>query len=181
MRSLALFAFAGNLLSTIFAASAAASCVEPNFADQAARADVIAYGTVMRPIGLPFLPPARQVRFRVERVLKGTAQSEMDVAIGPGGSAATNVDYQAEDGTAHTLYLRRTGDAYTTDACRGSHPGSPTDQETALLGGAEFRVVDGHPPPMNWELPVAVGFLALSAGALLFWVRRRRVLAPRAE
>jgi len=138
MKSLAVFALAWILVSTAFAASAAASCVAPNLADQVARADVVAYGTVVRPIGLPFFPPARTIRFRVDRVLKGTAQLEMDVTIGPGGTAVTSVDYQADDGTAHTLYLRRTGDAYATDACSGSHPVSRAPRRQRSLVRADF-------------------------------------------
>ena len=158
---------------------AAASCVEPNLPDQAARAEVIAYGTVMRPTGLLFFPLAREVRFRVERVLKGIAPAEMDVAIGPGGSAATSVDYQVGDGTAHTLYLRRTGDTYGTDACSGSHPGAPTAEETALLGGGTFGGAVDH-PATNWGLPVSIGALGLlAATAVLIALRRRRVLEAR--
>jgi len=179
MRSLAVLALAWILVSTAFVARATASCVEPNLADQVARADVIAYGTVIRPTALPFLPPARQVRFRVERVLKGTGNPEMDVAIGPGGGAATSVDYRADDSTAHTLYLRRTGDAYATDACSGSHPGQPSAEETALLGGGAFRVVTDH--PMNWALPLSIGvailFAAVAAVAFLVLRRRRPNLA----
>ena len=173
MRSLAVLALAWILVSTAFVARATASCVEPNLADQVARADVIAYGTVIRPTALPFLPPARQVRFRVERVLKGTGNPEMDVAIGPGGGAATSVDYRADDSTAHTLYLRRTGDAYATDACSGSHPGQPNAEETALLGGGAFRVVTDH--PMNWALSVSIGVAILLAAVAVvaFLVLRR--------
>jgi hypothetical protein len=43
MRSLAVFALAGVLLTTGFAASAVASCVEPNLADQVARADGLSH------------------------------------------------------------------------------------------------------------------------------------------
>jgi len=175
MRSLAVPALAWILVSTAFAARAAASCVEPNLADQVARADVIGYGTVIRPAALPFFPPDRQVRFRVQWVLKGTGNPEMEVAIGPGGGAATSVDYQADDGTAHTLYLRRTGDAYATDACSGSHPGQPTAEEAALLGGGALRVVDYHPG--NSALPLSIGvailFAAVAAVALLVLRRRR--------
>ena len=158
-----------------------ASCVEPNLPDQVARADVIAYGTVTRPIGLPLFPPARQVRFRVERLLKGVAPAEMDVAIGPGGSAATSVDYEAGDGTVHTLYLRRTGDAYGTDACSGSHPGAATAEETALLGAGGLSVVYGH-PPTDWALPVSIGALGLlTAATVLMALRRRRVRDARGQ
>lgn len=176
MRSLVVLALGGILLSSAFAARAAASCVEPNLADQAARADVIAYGSVTRAAGLPFFPPARQLRFRVERVLKGIAPSELDVAIGPGGSAATSVDYEARDATAHTLYLRRTADAYGTDACSGSHPGAPTAAETALLGPGGLSIVYDH-PPTNWALPLAIVAL-VAASALWIAIRRRRIVAP---
>jgi hypothetical protein len=173
MRSLAVFALAGVLLTTGFAATGLASCVGPNLADQIARADVVAYGTVVRPIGLPLFPPARTIKFRVDRVLKGTAQLEMDVTIGPGGTAVTSVDYQADDGTAHTLYLRRTGDAFATDACSGSHPGQPNAEETALLGEGGLRIVTDH--PMNWALPLSIGVLTLAAAAIVaFLVLRRR-------
>jgi hypothetical protein len=180
VKSLAALALGATLLSTIFGTGAAnASCVQPNLPDQMARADVIAYGSVSRPAQLPIFPPAREVRFRVERVLKGVAAAEMNVAIGPdvgasgpGGSVATSVDYKADDGTAHTLYLRRTGDQYGTDACSGSHPGAPTAEETALLGGGELRIVTDH-EPAGWPLPVSVAILALLiAGAAVLLGRR---------
>ena len=173
-----MLALAWILVSTAFAAWATASCVEPNLADQVARADVIAYGTVIRPAALPFFPPARQVRFRVERVLKGTGYPEMEVAIGPGGSAATSVDYQADDGTAHTLYLRRTGDAYATDACSGSHPGQPNADETALLGGGALRVVTDHPGDRALPLSIGVAILFAAAAVVAFVVRRMRQPNP---
>lgn len=163
---------------TIGTSAANASCVVPNLADQVARADVIAYGSVSRPAQLPISPPAREVRFRVERVFKGMASAEMNVAIGPdGGAIATSVDYQIDDGTAHTLYLRRTGDAYSTDACSGSHLGPPTAEETALFGGGELRTVTNH-QPVTWSLPVFLAILAvLIAGAgVLVWRRRRTTI-----
>ncbi len=179
MRSLIASALACALVALVVAGSAAnASCVQPNLADQVARADVIAYGIVSRSIQLPIFPPARQVRFRPEGVLKGIAAAEMNVAIGPDGGAATSVDYRADDGTAHTLYLRRTGDGYSTDACSGSHPGPPTAEETALLGGGGLSVVLDH-PPASWALPVFVAVLvALAAVAVLLWRRRRRTVRP---
>jgi hypothetical protein len=174
MRYLAALALGVILISTVFATRTAASCVEPNLADQVARADVIAYGTVMRPVGLPFFPPARTIKFRVDRVLKGTAQFEMDVTIGPGGAAVTSVDYQADDGTAHTLYLRRTGDAFATDACSGSHPGQPSAEETALLGQGGLRIVTDH--PTNWAPPLSIGVIMFAAAAIVAFLglRRRR-------
>ncbi|MDQ2911662.1 MAG: hypothetical protein M3T56_00195 [Chloroflexota bacterium] len=166
------------LLSTAGTRPANASCVEPNLADQVARADVIVYGSVSRSAQLPIFPPGRQVRFRVERVFKGIAAAEMNVQLGPdGGAAATSVDYQADDGTAHTLYLRRAGDVYSTDACSGSHPGTPSAEETTLLGGGELRIVTNH-QPVSWTLPVSVAILValIAGGGVLLWRRRRRTI-----
>ncbi len=169
--------------STAGSSVATASCIQANLADQVARADVIAYGSVSRAPQLPIFPPARQVRFRVERVFKGIAAAEMNVVTGPdGGAAATSVDYQADDGSAHTLYLRRNGETYSTDACSGSHLGAPTAEEMALFGGGAVSVVTNH-QPASWALPVSAAIVAVlvAGAAVILWRRRRTTIERQAR
>ncbi|MEK7864161.1 MAG: hypothetical protein AAB295_12990 [Chloroflexota bacterium] len=116
--------------------TAIGSCRPPDLADQIARAEVIAYGTVTE-TRQTFAPTGGVIKFRPERVLKGTLTSVVEVNLGPGrGGAVTSVDYMAATrGDGHTLYLRRVeGGAYETDACSGSHAGVPTPEEEKALG-----------------------------------------------
>ena len=91
------------LLGALGTSPASGSCIVPVLADQIARADVIAYGSVASAAQLLSFPPRSVLRFRIERLYKGEASGEVQVAAGPSEGAATSVDYHAEDGTKHTL------------------------------------------------------------------------------
>jgi hypothetical protein len=151
-------------------APALASCIQQSVGEQAARADVIAYGTVSRGIELQMFPPSRQVQFDVQRIYKGDIAGRITVATGPTEAAATSVDYAAEDGP-HTLYLRRTGNTFATDACSGSHPGAPTAEENTLFGTG--RAASPVSPAADWLVPAVVTFL-VSLGLVALVLLRRR-------
>lgn len=112
-----------------------ASCAPPApLAENAARAVAVVYGRVAS-------EGAGTVTLTVDRVLKGTASSPLVVFLGPGRAAPggpmvfTSVDYNAELGTDHVLYLIRGADGQLeTSACIGSHAGSPTTEELAFFG-----------------------------------------------
>src|SRR6266545_1046356 len=110
------------------AAPARASCIQQTQADQIARADVIADGRVTS-----VDPGVGTLRFLALTVYKGDpGPGSLTVRFGPGGGAATSVDYRAEPGE-HFLYLQRDGSAYATNECSGSHPGPATTEELRLL------------------------------------------------
>jgi uncharacterized membrane protein YjfL (UPF0719 family) len=150
--------------------SALASCLQQSVGEQVARADVIAYGTISHGIQLLMFPPSRQVQFDVQRVYKGDVAGRITVTIGPTDAAATSVDYAAEDGP-HTLYLRRTGNAFATDACSGSHPGAPNAEENALFGTG--RAASPVSPAAEWLLPAVITFV-VSLGLVALVLFRRR-------
>ena len=124
-------------------AAADASCAPPEPVPQRiARADAIVLGRVMSFEGGP-IANKRALIVAVQRVYKGNAVDRIFVAAGPGGEGggapgqvvATSVDYQAEQGSEHTFYLRQHSPAgYSTDACSGSHPGDLDGEERAALG-----------------------------------------------
>jgi hypothetical protein len=149
---------------------ALASCIQQSVGEQVARADVIAYGAVSRGVQLLMFPPSRQVQFDVQRVYKGDVAGRITVAIGPTDAAATSVDYAAEDGL-HTLYLRRTGNAFATDACSGSHPGAPNAEENSLFGSG--RAVLPVSPAAEWVVPALIT-LVVSLGLVALVLFRRR-------
>jgi hypothetical protein len=169
------------------AVPALASCIGPqSVSEYAERAEAIVYGRVTGAEGPPGAP-ARFVFVQVERVLKGSVVAQIGVAIGPGaeggagsGPVATSIDYQMDRGTDHTLYLKQDAPAgYTTDACSGSHPGTPTADEERLFG-------PGHPPEraptgigdatdVDRLVAAAVTLIALTSGvgAIVFAMRSR--------
>ena len=71
------------LLGALGTSPASASCVVPVLADQIARADVIAYGSVASVAQLLSFPPRSVLRFRIERLYKGEASGEVQVSAGP--------------------------------------------------------------------------------------------------
>lgn len=154
-------------------APALASCAQADPAEQASRAEVIAYGTITG-IRMTFAPASPVVTFRPERVLKGTLTSSVEVFFGPThGGALTSVDYAGAPPETHTLYLRRAGDSFETDACSGSHAGAPTADEEARLGRGNIVAVSD---PVAWPVIAAVAAaLALAAVAIVLLRRRRAV------
>jgi hypothetical protein len=125
------------LIGASWASSPAlASCIQMTVAERAAAAEAVVYGSVTE-TRQTFAPASGVIRFRPERLLKGTLPGEVEVYLGPTkGGAISSVDYEAVRlGEAHTLYLRSAGNgAWQTDVCSGSHTGAPTSDETAFFG-----------------------------------------------
>jgi hypothetical protein len=144
--------------------SALASCVQASVAERAALAEVVAYGTVTG-TRQTFAPASGVIRFRPERLLKGSLPGEVEVYLGPTkGGAITSVDYEAaQRGQAHTLYLRSAGDgAWQTDVCSGSHVGAPTSEESAVFGAGTAA----PPSAPRDNTALALGAVAIAAVAL---------------
>lgn len=160
MRGLAVLALTlgGVMLAT---APARASCLPPNLADQIARADVIADGRVTS-----VDRGAGTLSFVALTVYKGDPGSgSLTVRVGPGGGAATSVDYRAEPGE-HVLYLQRNGSAYATNDCSGSHPGPATTEELGLLQTGKV-IAHGDPGPDPVERVGGAAAAIAGLGALL--------------
>lgn len=170
--------------------TAQASCLAMPLSEQFARADVVLTGVVIaHENGDP-----RRLDVAVEAVHKGTAPSRITVAAGPdvemgppGTQVVTSIDYFAEVGSRHTLYLRWDPPSYRTDACTGSHDGSPTAEERVLFAAAATPVpsptvggTQGAPPARLPATSTAPGLTWLGfaiAGALGAALATRRVLA----
>lgn len=166
----ALAALAVALSLLITGSPARASCVAPNAADQLARADVVAYGTLVS-IRMTVAPASPVVTFRPERVFKGALDGDVEVFFGPThGGAVTSVDYAGAPPQTHTLYLRRVDGGYETTACDGSHEGAPTAQEAAALGAGAAVGTAAQPSPLA---PLVVAGLGGAAILVLLRVRRR--------
>jgi hypothetical protein len=137
LRRALLAAFAVAFVIPLGGTVALASCAQLDLKAQIAGAEVIAVGTVTE-TRQTFAAAGGVIKFRPERLLKGTLTKEVQVYLGPthGGNGVTSVDYTAVvRGERHTLYLRDAGDgSYETNACSGSHPGEPTADEEKLLG-----------------------------------------------
>lgn len=163
---LALFAVVCSL--PLGATVASASCIQQDTAAQIAGAEVIAVGTVTE-TRQTFAAAGGVIKFRPERVLKGTLVREVQVYLGPGhGGAVTSVDYTAVvRGERHTLYLRDAGDgSYETSGCSGSHVGAPTADEDKLLGaGMTVDVPSENALPPATLVAIAV-VLAIAALAI---------------
>jgi hypothetical protein len=173
------------------AAPAGASCAAPqSIKETADRADAVVYVRVVGLEGPPIGAPSRFALVKVERVLKGSVYVDIGVALGPEADAppgtvvATSVDYRAERGTDHTLYMKqRAPGGYATDACAGSHPGAPTAEETAFFG--QGKPPDRTPTGLDSTtdadraIAAAVTLIALAggAGAIVFAMRSRRAAA----
>ena len=175
-------------LSLLVTSPAAASCAPPaSVADNAARADVVVYGTVTSAGG-------GAVTLRVDRVLKGQVGTEIRTFVGPGrggggGTAvATSIDYSAAVGSDHVLYIVRAADReLETNACIGSHAGPPDAAERAHFGAATSPTggsitparsaapvtVQEVPLPVAENSPILPVILGLLAAAMVLLLRRR--------
>lgn len=132
-RLIAVIAVAVRLL--VFSSPAAASCatLAPTPAN-AARAEAVVYGTVTD-------VSAGAVTLRVDRVLKGQVDRSVRVF---GTAGFTSIDYRAELGTDHVLYMVRRADGQLeTNACIGSHAGPPDATEVTFFG---LSSSSGAPP-----------------------------------
>ena len=118
------------------------------------------------------------IRFRPERVLKGTLTSVVQVYLGPshGGNGVTSVDYTAVvRGEQHTLYLRAVSDgSYETDSCSGSHSGVPSDDEERAFGAGTLVAAANDETTSPIVIGAVVLFVALAVGLVLFRVRQTR-------
>ena len=156
---------------------AVASCAQSTPAEQAGRAEVIAVGTVVE-TRQTFIAAGGVIRFRPERVLKGTLTSVVQVYLGPshGGNGVTSVDYTAVvRGEQHTLYLRAAGDgSYETDSCSGSHPGGPTNDEERAFGAGTLVAAANDETTSPLVIGAVVLLVALAAGLVLFRARQTR-------
>jgi hypothetical protein len=175
IRIVGLLAVAAAMVG-LFPAAAAASCAQATLAERAAQAEVVVYGTVTE-TRQTFAPAGGVIRFRPERLLKGTLPGEVEVFLGPSrGGGVTSVDYEAvQRGQAHTLYLRSAGDgAWETNSCSGSHVGAPTTEESALFGAGSAA----PPSAPRDNTPLAVGGLAIAVIALAAALVARRYAGP---
>ena len=159
-RRVLLTVFALAFAMPLGASVAIASCAQLDLAAQVAGAEVVVVGTVSE-TRQTFAAAGGVIKFRPERMLKGTLTKEVQVYLGPthGGNGVTSVDYTAVvRGERHTLYLRDAGDgSYETNSCSGSHPGAPTADEEKLLGAG--TVID---VPSEAALsPVSIAAIAL--------------------
>lgn len=169
--------------STVLGLAADASCAPPEpLPQRIARADAIVFGRVMSFEGGP-LANRRALIVAVQRVYKGNAVDRIFVSAGPGGEAggapgqvvATSVDYQAEQGSEHTFYLRQHAPAgYSTDACSGSHPGDLDAEERAVLGAgnAPGRAPGGVGSATDVDRLIAVAVLGAVIAATFYAFRR---------
>ena len=175
MRGLVVLAMALGLLP-LAAAPARGSCIQPNLADQIARADVIADGRVTA-----VDRGAGTLTFRALTVYKGEpGPGKITVQVGPGprgGGVATSVDYRAEPGD-HLLFLQTQGGTYSTNDCSGSHPGRATADELRVLAtGTVVTYADPGPDPLDRIGGPAVAFAGLVVLlGIGFAVARRRAM-----
>lgn len=184
-------AFAGALTIAVsglaLSAAAEASCAPPEPLQQRIdRADAIVFGRVMSFEGQfgpgPFAN-RRALIVAVQRVYKGNAVDRIFVAAGPGGEGggapgqvvATSVDYQAEQGSDHTFYLKQHAPAgYGTNACSGSHAGDLYADERAVLGAgsAPGRAPGGGGSATDVDRLIAVAVLGAVIAATFYAFRR---------
>jgi len=166
--------------------AAEASCAPPEpLPQRIARADAVVFGRVMSFEGGP-IANRRALIVAVQRVYKGSPVERIFVSAGPGGEGggapgqvvATSVDYQAEQGSEHTFYLKQHAPAgFSTDACSGSHPGDLDANERAALGpgAAPARGPGGPGSATGLDRIVAVAAVLAALGAT--FVVSRAVLA----
>jgi len=178
MRTLA--TVAAIVLALVLATPAEASCRPPvSVAENATGAIAVVHGTVTEASG-------GALTLRVDRVFKGQVGVGIRVFAGPGrvGVAATSVDYLAQAGSDHVLYLIRGADGQLeTNACLGSHAGRANADEVAYFGAGTAPSAGSSPDPVGGPVlampPVEISTLwppILLAGAagVTFLVLRRR-------
>lgn len=167
-------AAAGSGLALGDAAEASCAPLEP-LQQRIGRADAIVFGRVASFEGGP-IQNRRAVMVEVIRVYKGSVVGLIFVSAGPlgeGGGApgqvvATSIDYQAEQGSTHTFYLKQHAPAgFSTNACSGSHPGDLDAEERAALGagGAPDRTPGGAGSATDADRAIAAAVLVLALGA----------------
>src|SRR5688572_27740974 len=184
MRVLAAIALV--VCSLALGTAAQASCAPPEpLPQRIARADAVVFGRVVSFEGGP-IANKRALIVAVERVYKGSAVAQIFVSAGPGGESggapgqvvATSVDYQAEQGSEHTFYLKQHAPAgFSTDACSGSHPGDLDSDERAALGagGAPDRAPGGAGSATDVDRAIAAVVILAALGAT--FAASRAVLA----
>lgn len=166
---------AAVLLLPFTSAVALGSCIQQTLDEQAKGAEVIVVGSVTE-TRQTFAAASGVIRFRPERVLRGSLTREAQVYLGPShGGAITSVDYVAvTKGERHTLYLRATADgSYETNACSGSHVGGPTPDEEALLGAGTLVAAASDESVSGVLVAAIVVIFGLVVAAILFLRRRR--------
>lgn len=180
----AALAAAASGLALSAAAEASCAPLEP-LPQRIARADAVVFGRVMSFEGGP-IASRRALIVAVQRVYKGHAVDRIFVSAGPGGEGggapgqvvATSVDYQAEQGSEHTFYLKQHAPAgFSTDACSGSHPGDLDAEERALLGagGTPGRAPGGVGSATDVDRAIGIALILASLGAT--YVAARAILA----
>jgi hypothetical protein len=151
--------------------------VQSTPSEQGARAQVIVVGTVVE-TRQTFVAAGGVIRFRPERVLKGTLTSVVQVYLGPshGANGVTSVDYiSVVRGEQHTLYLRAVEDgSYETDSCSGSHPGGPTDEEERAFGTGTLVAAASDETTSPVVIAAVVILVAVAAGLVVFRARQAR-------
>ena len=155
---------------------AIASCAQETPAAQAGRADVIAVGTVIE-TRQTFAAAGGVIRFRPERLLKGTLTSAVQVYLGPThGGAITSVDYSVVvRSEQHTLYLKAVEDgSYETNSCSGSHGGGPTADEETLFGAGTLVTVSGDEGTSPLIIAAVVVLIGIAAAFVLIRARQSR-------
>jgi hypothetical protein len=101
-------------------------------------------------------------RVRVDRVYLGRAEQTITLLPGTG-----NANYV---GVPWTFYLRRNAVAYSHFDCGGSHPSSPTPDESAFFGGGAAPTPDQQLFGPTGNTVAGLGVLAV---ILLLMTRRR--------
>jgi hypothetical protein len=171
-------ALAAIALALVLATPAAASCAPPvSVAENATRATAVVHGTVTDASG-------GALTVRLDRVLKGQVEAGIRVFVGPAraGVAATSVDYLAQAGSDHVLYLIRGADGQLeTNACIGSHPGSANPDEVAHFGAGTAPSAGSSPDTgpavaiAPFEIsPIWSAIVLAGAAEVAFLVLRRR-------
>jgi len=165
-----LIAVIALLLSlVVFSSPAAGSCRAPaSIQENAARAEAVVYGTVTQVSGSAVTDVnASATTLRVDRVLKGQVGGSVVRVFGMAG--LSTIDYRAELGSAHVLYLTRRADGeLETNACVGSHAGPPDASEVAFFGFLPSSVTPSATPSPDVEgMVAALSVIGLPVVALI--------------
>lgn len=149
----------------VLTSSALAACPPDTPADHLAAAAVVGYGRVGR-----IEPIAGGTRYFVvlSEVYKGSPPNPVKLFIPEGGLKPL----EAEDEITLYLLLTESG-SYMTDACVGTHPGTPTADEAAVLGAGVPAPRIGL-PERSWIPFTAMGITVVAFGLVLLSIWRRR-------